>query len=105
VVLRRERDGSDRRNLWAYLDEAGDLHIDGQDLGPSTKPVSSDGEYEWFRTIRAPDLPRLLEVLGCPVGEDVLSFLAKRYSGSGSYELESSLREGDVPSELHVRGG
>jgi hypothetical protein len=67
--------------------------------------VSNDGEYEWFRTIRAPDLPGLLEVLGGPAGADVLSFLASRYSGSGSYELESLLRKGDVPSELHVWGG
>ena len=58
VTLRDERDGADRRHLAAYLDDEGDLHIDGQDLGPGTRMVSEDGEYEWFTTIAAADLPR-----------------------------------------------
>ena len=40
-------DGS-RLLLWAYLDTLGRLHIDGQDLGPVTRLVSGDGEYEYF---------------------------------------------------------
>ncbi len=34
VTLRDETSGLDRRHLWAYLDDGGSLHIDGQDLGP-----------------------------------------------------------------------
>ena len=29
--------------LWAHIDAAGALHIDGQDLGPGTEAVSDDG--------------------------------------------------------------
>jgi hypothetical protein len=49
VQLRAERDGADARFLWAYLDDEGGLHIDGQDLGPGTAISSDDGEYEWFQ--------------------------------------------------------
>lgn len=34
VTLRDEKVGSDRRHVEAYLDETGNLRIDGQDLGP-----------------------------------------------------------------------
>ena len=46
VTLRDEVDGPDSRHLWAHIDQEGNLHIDGQDLGPKTAIVSSDGEYE-----------------------------------------------------------
>jgi hypothetical protein len=49
VVLRDERSGRDSRHLAAYLN-AGDPVLEGQDLGPGTAPVSSDGEYEWVQT-------------------------------------------------------
>ncbi len=34
--------------LTASLNGAGDLVLEGQDLGPSTSVVSPDGEYEWI---------------------------------------------------------
>src|SRR5207249_2638630 len=51
LMLREERSGTNRRNLWAYFGADGALHVDGQDLGPATSPASADGEYEWFTTI------------------------------------------------------
>ncbi len=105
MILRDERLGEDWRNLWAYLDEAGNLHIDGQDLGPGTGPVSSDGEYEWFETIAAADVPRVVELLGGEPGEDVLDVLERDFTGQRSYELERRLRDGDVPVELHTWSG
>ncbi len=69
VVLRSERTRDDTRHLEAYLDTDGALHIDGQDLGPGTAPFSDDGEYEWFRTIPAAEVPRLVELLGGDEGE------------------------------------
>ena len=80
-MLREEQDGPDRRYLCAYLTPDGALHIDGQDLGPGTAPVSGDGEYEWFETIRPAHLPRLVELLGGAPGTDLLDLLADRYSG------------------------
>ena len=99
VILRDQRDGRDQRHLWAYVDSEGSLHVDGQDLGPSTAPVSDDGEYEWFTTVRATHVLRLVELLGGDQDSDVLDLLTKRYSGMGSYELERVIRESDIPVE------
>jgi len=105
VMLRQEHHQEDWRYLWAYLDEAGNLHIDGQDLGPGTAIVSSDGEYEWFRTIDSADVTRVLELLGGRLDEGVLDVLERDYVGDGSYELERLLRESDVPSTLQIWSG
>jgi hypothetical protein len=105
VVLRDERSGADRRNLWAYLDDEGNLHIDGQDLGPATALVSNDGEYEWFETISAEHLPQLLVLLGGAPGGELLDLLEERWSGPRSGDLESLLRECDIPIERFVYGG
>jgi hypothetical protein len=105
VVLRAERSGADCRNLWAYLDDEGNLHIDGQDLGPATAFVSNDGEYEWFETISAEHLPRLLALLGGAPREDLLDLLEQRWSGPRSGDLERLLRECDIPIERFVYGG
>jgi hypothetical protein len=102
VTLREGRDGRDSRHLWAYLDETGALHIDGQELGPGTAPMSDDGEYEWFQTIKAEHLPGLLGLLGGRPGDDVLSLLEEKWSGGRSYDLEKILREGAIPIERHV---
>jgi hypothetical protein len=103
VVLRDERrqDGS-WLNLWAYLDEEGSLRIDGQDLGPVTAPVSSDGEYEYFKTVKAGDLPRLVALLGGRPDEDVLELLARSWTGARSYDLEDRLRASELEVDLHV---
>ena len=53
IKLREEPNARDARYLDAHVDAAGDLHLDGQDLGPATSLISGDGEYEWFMTITA----------------------------------------------------
>lgn len=97
VTLRDERFGEDRRNLWAYLDDEGNLHIDGQDLGPGTAPVSDDGEYEWFQTIAAADVPRAVVLLGGEAGDDPLALLKRAWTGTRSYDLERLLAESGIP--------
>jgi hypothetical protein len=106
VILRKESrpDGS-QLNLWAYLASAGQLHIDGQDLGPVTRSVSGDGEYEYFKIVGPEHLPRLREVLGLAPGADILAELKKDWSGDRSYALEDLLRESDVPVVLAVYSG
>jgi hypothetical protein len=102
VALREERSGPDYRFLRAYLSPDGALHIEGQDLGPATAPVSADGEYEWDETIRPEHLPRLVELLGGEPGTDLLDLLAKRYCGADAAKFERILRESDIPVELFV---
>ena len=102
VILRNERRGADTRHLWAYLDDEGNLHIDGQDLGPATAPVSDDGEYEWFRTISRDDVPKLMGLLGESGDADLLDVLQRKWSGAHSYDLEKVLRESGIKVELFV---
>jgi hypothetical protein len=102
ITLRNEKRGADTRHLLAYLDNEGNLHIDGQDLGPGTAPVSDDGEYEWFRTISHEDLPQLMSLLGAPADADVLDLLQRKWSGARSYELEKVLRQSGIKVNLVV---
>lgn len=104
VRLRSEQSGADSRFLWAYVDEDGALHIDGQDLGPATAVVSSNGEYEWFHTIRAGHIDQLVALLGGEPEDDILDLLRWRYTDRGSYELEAILRNSDIPVERFVYG-
>jgi hypothetical protein len=105
VILRQEHDGHDHRHLEAYLDEQGRLHVDGHDIGPGTGPVSGDGEYEWFQTVDAADVPRLVKLLGGADAEPVLGLLARSYTGERSYELEQVLRESGIPTHRHTWSG
>ena len=99
VELRNEHAGDDSRYLWASVDEAGNLHIEGQDLGPGTAPVSDDGEYEYIKEVSARDVPRLVALLGGQADEDVLDVLL-RYTGDRSHEFEQMLRESDIPFQF-----
>ena len=99
VMLRCERRGRDSRHLSAYLDAAGNLHIDGHDLGPS---AGFDGEYEWYQTIRSEHVPQLGRLLGAAPGEDLLDILVRRWSGARCSDLERVLRESDIPLERFV---
>jgi hypothetical protein len=101
-MLREEQTGDNGRYLWAYVDNQGALHIDGQDLGPATAMVSSDGEYEWFQTYRALDVPRVVALLGGALGDNVLDLLAERWTGARSYDLEKLLRDSDIPVKTYV---
>jgi hypothetical protein len=92
VSLRAERNGADWRNLDAYIDEAGNLVIDGQDLGPGTAMMSDDGEYEWKYTFPPSSIGPLLAALGGGAGEHILDVLSRRYTGPGSYDLEAVIR-------------
>jgi hypothetical protein len=105
IQLRQEISGQDRRSLWAYCDEEGNLQVDGQDLGPGTALVSSDGEYEWSESVKAADIPRLVELLGGAPGEDILRLLERRFCGVASYEFEGTLRESGLPVKTWVWSG
>jgi hypothetical protein len=81
--------------------------IEGQDLGPSTAPVSGDGEYEWSFTFEPEALPALSAALGATEEEDILQLLERDYTGSGSYELERIIRETEssVPRRFSAWSG
>jgi hypothetical protein len=97
VTLREEIQDRDSRYLWARLDDDGNLVIEGQDLGPATVFVSSDGEYEWATTVPAEFIPALLALLDAPRDSSILDILGRHWAGPRSYELERRLRESDIP--------
>jgi len=105
IVLRREQRGPNKFSLWAYLDDDGNLHIDGQDLGPITASVSSDGEYEYFKTIPAPFVPELLALLGAAANTNPLDELDNNWCDAASWDLERVLAESTIPVKLHTYGG
>ena len=96
------RDGEDDRYLIAWVDEQGRFHLDGQDLGPATAVVSSRGEYEWFHTIAATDVPRVLTLIGADQDDDILDVLERNWAGSRAATLEKLLADSDIDLATHI---
>ncbi|OBF41674.1 hypothetical protein A5724_04905 [Mycobacterium sp. ACS1612] len=97
ISLRSEhRDDGSWLNLDATLGDDGSLHINGQDFGPVTRMISSDGEYEYFYTIAAENVPALVIALGGEPGTDIIDLLAQRYRGDASYQLEREIRSSGI---------
>ncbi|WKG04656.1 hypothetical protein [Mycolicibacterium sp. HK-90] len=95
-LLNEHREDGSRLDLDVYLDSSGTLRIVGQDLGAVTECISSDGEYEYFYTIAAEDVPALLHALGGQPGADVLDVLASNWSGDASYGLGRTIESSGV---------
>jgi hypothetical protein len=105
VILRSEQNGPDSRNLRAHLDGSGNLHIEGQDLGPATAIVSTDGEYEWGRTIQRENLPDLIALLDGSPEDHILDLLERNWTGKRAGELERRLSESAIPSNVWTWSG
>jgi hypothetical protein len=97
VRLRAESVGPDQQYLDADWDDDGNLVLSGQDLGPRTRGVSPDGEYEYWITVEAAHLTKLLVLLGEPEGSDVIRVLAEGWTGNRSHELERIILHDGVP--------
>ncbi|BBX27418.1 hypothetical protein [Mycolicibacterium alvei] len=95
-LLNEHREDGSWLNLDAYLDSNGTLRIVGQDLGAVTEFISSDGEYEYFYTIAAEDVPALVNALGGQPGADVLDVLARNWSGDASYGVGRTIESSGV---------
>lgn len=97
TLLDESREDTSRLHLSALLEPDGELRIEGQDLGPITAPISPDGEYEYFYTVRPNDVPALITALGGRPGDDILTVLRERWSGRDSYGLDQAIRDSGVP--------
>jgi len=104
-LLEEKRADGSSLFMWAYLDTGGCLHIDGQDFGPVTKFISGDGEYEYFYTVAAKDIPALVKVLGGEEKDNVLDILETKWTGNKSYKLGELLRECPIPEKLSTWSG
>lgn len=98
VVLRAEKSEASLRHLDARLNSDGALLLTGHDLGEG---IPFGDEYEYFKTIAADDLPRLVALLDGAPGTSVLDVLAS-WTGPRSYDLERLLRESDIDVRTRV---
>lgn len=103
VVLRRVSEPGNSRTLTATLAENGDLVIEGQDLGDEVERIFGMREYEWIWTVRARDLPRLLDALGATSG--LLAAMKARFSGDRAADLMRFLDDHAIPYETWSRMG
>jgi hypothetical protein len=83
--------------LEASLRADGALQLAGQDLGGPASLMNSDGEYEYWRTIAPEHLAALVALLGGRPGEDVLTLLARDWTGERSFDLETRLHRPPFP--------
>ncbi len=97
TLLDECRADSSSLHLIAVLERSGDLRLEGQDLGPVTAPISPDGEYEYFYTIRADDVPALVTALGGAPSDNILDLLEQRWADQHSYQLGRTIRDSGVP--------
>lgn len=96
VLQNEHRDDGSWLNIDACLDSDGTLRINGQDLGSVTQSISDDGEYEWFYTIAADDVPKFVVALGGEAGTDAIELLEQCWSGDNAYRLGEAIRSSGV---------
>ena len=107
VKLREEHSGADSRYLHAGLTQEGDLHIEGQDLGPTVEKYFGAGntEYEWAIVVKAADFPQLYSALVGEETDDVVSLLASRFAKDPRVATKEFLDEWKIPNEFWNRVG
>jgi len=103
VVLRDERTQGDSRFLGASYSDAGDLVIEGQDLGNTVGGILGAREYEWTWTIACQDLPALGRALKTKA--NLLEALRIRFNGPAAAHLDVFLRESEIPYKIWSRIG
>lgn len=89
VSLRAER-GLDGNSYYldATLEHDGSLTFSGQNLGPS---IGYDGEYEYWVTVKASDVPALVTALGGEDGEDVIEVLLRNWTGAAASRIGDAI--------------
>lgn len=107
VVLRDYTDEDGRRYLEAHLTPAGDLEVEGQDLGTGVEKFFGEGfrEYEWYYVIKKGDLPELARALKAPPGTDILNLLQFRCVGPHGRDIGQVIEEHKIPHEFWNRVG
>jgi hypothetical protein len=84
----------------AYFDKAGNLIIDGHDIGTTVEDIFGDSDYEYTTTIHRDNLEKLNVAFGLLTGsrEEMLLFLKTHYNGNACYsQIQSYLTQHDIP--------
>lgn len=79
--------GDERHRLDAVLGAAGDLVLEGQDLGRSVEEIFGDSDFEYWRTVAAAHVPRVL-----------LQLIKDRFHSES--EFHAWLETNGIPSEF-----
>lgn len=93
VELADTHDEGGSRRVWAEIRGNGLLIIQGQDLGPGTAMISSDGEYEYAYSIASGDIAPVLTTLGAEPTSDPLTYLKANWSGQAAFDLTRRLHQ------------
>jgi hypothetical protein len=87
--------------------ESGDLQLSVQDVGEAPRQFWGDSDYEWWVTVKAQQVPRLLELLRgesstAPTADDLLALIGRNFGGhaSGPSEFPEWLKRNRVPYEF-----
>ena len=98
-------DGPDSRFLDVEVEENGDVSFSGQDLGPATSPVSSDGEYEYGFRIAKSDVPAAVAALGGAPDEPIRTVLLRHWTGLDAFRIQSTLEAAGLETHLWTYSG
>lgn len=103
VVLRASEDAEGTRLLQAFLNDDGDILIQGRDYGDGVEQMLGMREYEWGWKIPAGHVPALLRAL--EADDDVLAALKRRFSGDDAAHLGEFLDAHGIATEKWSRLG
>src|SRR5438552_3506468 len=88
VTLREHRGpGGEVSRLEAYVEEGGDLVIEGYDLGKGVEEVWGDSDYEYWRRVKRGHVPAVL-----------LQLIKERFSSDVAFH--KWLSEKGIPDEF-----
>lgn len=101
---------TDKKKYWlrVRLEKNGDLVLEGQDLSPGLEEMFGRDEYEYWYTVKAAAVPKLLEtlggangLLGRPTERSIAAVLRERFGEphgiSASTEFKAWCKAHDVP--------
>ena len=101
ITLRSERDAPGSRRLDLRRDDAGNIRLEGQDLGNQVEAFWGKGlrEYEWVHTIPAGQDRKIRDALGGAVGSDMVRLISQWCADHDADNLKRTLQAHGVKIE------
>ncbi len=87
VTIYNRTGGGDHNTLEAVVKAAGDLVLEGYDIGPGVEEFFGDSDYEYWHTVKAEHVPLVL-----------LQLIQDRFQTHA--EFAEWLKQKGIPSEL-----
>lgn len=86
----------------AFFDNAGNLVVEGYDIGKTVEAYWGDSDYEYSATIPPDQVEKLYTLLNIPIGdqEQLLTYLQKHYNTNTCYsEIRNWLEKNNIQHE------